>query len=482
MTTTRMMTATNNAFAGEPSKKATMKPNGMNWRPRWVIPAGIVLFPTIAAMAGDGWLQYGGPNRDFVCAAKGLSEDWPKSGPRKLWERELGEGYSAVLCDGPSLYTMYSIRKQGDDGKFVLDGEEVVVALDAKTGKTLWECRYPAPLSKNLDMEFGPGPHSTPLLVGDRLITVGVTAKMHCLDKRTGSVIWSHDLLQEYNAELGGRGFAPSPIDYQGTIILPIGGKAESPPEEKKGKADSKKEAEETESDPDRSIIAFNLKDGSVAWKRQAFDGAAASLVIMKVADDKKETEDQLIAFMGKEVAGLNPSNGDLLWRQPHETMYGANISTPVCGNDNIIFVSSAYGMGSRGVQLTRKGGKTTARELWFNPKLQIHHGNAVRVGDYVYGSDGSFGPSFFVAMNVKTGKIAWKERGIAKSTCLYADEKLIILDEDGRLLLAAADQEGIDILSKSQLLERAAWTVPTLVGKRLYLRDRKHMMALDLG
>lgn len=459
-----------------------MNPRGMNWNRRWTAAAWLVVFTTVTAMGGDGWLQYGGPNRDFVCGSKGLAEEWPKSGPKKLWERELGEGYSAILCDGSSLYTMYSIRKQGDDGKFLLDGKEVVVALDAKSGKTLWEYAYPAPLSKSLDMEFGPGPHSTPLLVGDRLITVGVTAKMHCLDRRTGSVIWSHDLLKEYNAELGGRGFAPSPIDYQGKIILPIGGKAESPPDEKKGKADPNQSAAETKPDPDRSIIAFNLKDGSVAWKRQAFDAAAASLVIMKVADEQKETEDQLIAFMGKEVAGLNPANGDLLWRQPHETMYGANISTPVCGRDNIIFVSSAYGMGSRGVQLTRKNGKTTAKELWFNPKMQIHHGNAVRIGDFVYGSDGSFGPAFFVAMNVKTGKIAWKERGISKATCLYADEKMIILDEEGRLILATVDPEGMDILSKTQLLERVAWTVPTLVGKRLYLRDRKHLMALDLS
>jgi hypothetical protein len=120
--------------------------------------------------------------------------------------------------------------------------------------------------------------------------------------------------------------------------------------------------------------------------------------------------------------------------------------------------------------------------ELWYSRKMRLHHGNAVRIGDYIYGSSGDFGPAFFMAMNIKTGKVAWRERGFKKATCVYADGKLIILDEDGELTLATATPGGLTVHAKCKVAERYAWAAPTLVGKTLYIRDRQHIMALDLG
>ena len=107
---------------------------------------------------GTDWLQWGGPTRNFVSDAKGLATTWPPAGPRKLWSRPLGEGHSSILTENGRLYTMY--RRQGQ--------EEVVVALDAATGKTIWELKYPAPTA-GLDFSQGAGPHSTPLIIGDRI-------------------------------------------------------------------------------------------------------------------------------------------------------------------------------------------------------------------------------------------------------------------------------------------------------------------------
>lgn len=170
------------------------------------------------------------------------------------------------------------------------------------------------------------------------------------------------------------------------------------------------------------------------------------------------------------------------LWRHPHRTEYGLNISTPVWGEGNLLFCSSAYNGGSRVLQLERKDGRTTAKELWFNNRMRIHIGNAIRVGDYVYGSSGDFGPAFVTAAEVKTGKIVWQDRSLAGAGFLYADGKFIILDEDGHLALATASPSGLKILSKVELLNRNAWTIPSLVGTRLYVRDRKVIMALELS
>ena len=119
--------------------------------------------------------------------------------------------------------------------------------------------------------------------------------------------------------------------------------------------------------------------------------------------------------------------------------------------------------------------------ELWYSRKMRVHHANAIPLGDYVYGSSGDFGPAFFMGVNVRTGEIVWRERGFAKSTCVYADGKLILLDEDGQLALATATPQGLTVHSKCKLTERYSWAAPTLVGTKLYLRDRKNILALDL-
>src|SRR5678816_4200214 len=103
-------------------------------------------------------------------------------------------------------------------------------------------------------------------------------------------------------------------------------------------------------------------------------------------------------------------------------------------------------------------------------------------IRDSIYGSSGDFGPAFFVAVNVKTGEIAYQDRTFPKVNFVLADEKLIILDEDGNLALATASPTGLKVISKVSVLKNLAWTVPTLVGTKLYLRDRRTIAALDLS
>ena len=123
----------------------------------------------------------------------------------------------------------------------------------------------------------------------------------------------------------------------------------------------------------------------------------------------------------------------------------------------------------------------TAVEEVWSTRKIQFYHVTTVRDGDYVYGSTGN-GPAFMAAINIKTGEIAWRKRGFAKANCLYADGKLIILDEDGTLYLATASPEDLTVHSQVELLDKVSWTVPTLSGKTLYIRDKHRIRALDLG
>ncbi len=198
----------------------------------------------------------------------------------------------------------------------------------------------------------------------------------------------------------------------------------------------------------------------------------------------KTGESEQIVAFSSSDLIGLNPANGTSLWKVEHPTQWGANISTPIwSAKDNHLFISSAYGMGSRGVKLEKAGSQIVAREVWFNPKMKIQHGTAVGIGDWVYGSSGDFGPSFLSCVNTRTGEFGWRQRGIAKANVMFADGKLIVLDEDGALYLVKADPARYRLLAKAPgICKKTAWTVPTLVGRTLYIRDREKIMALDLG
>jgi outer membrane protein assembly factor BamB len=224
-------------------------------------------------------------------------------------------------------------------------------------------------------------------------------------------------------------------------------------------------------------VVAFNPEDGAVVWKDQDFLLAAASPILIDV-----EGEEQLVVFTPGEVTGLDPRNGNPLWSYPHPTSYGLNISTPVFGDGNLLFSSSAYGGGSRVVRLKRANGKTAVEELWFSNRLRLHFGNAIRIGDLIVGTSGDFGPAFFIAVDVETGEEIWRERTFGRSQMVLAGSQLVIVDEGGDLALASATREGLKVHARAELLTENAWTPPTLVGTRLYVRDRKNVVAVELG
>jgi outer membrane protein assembly factor BamB len=403
--------------------------------------------------AATDWLQWGGGGRNFMPEATGLALSWPPGGPKRLWTRPLGEGHSAVLAEAGRIYTMYRpLQRSGERRGQDRGQEEVVLALDAASGKTVWEFTYPAPTS-GLDFSQGAGPHATPLISGNRIYATSTRKELFALDKATGTVVWSHDFMKEYGAPPPGRGYACSPTLHNGTIIVTVGGRGQA-------------------------VAAFNQQTGALVWKAGDFDESPASPLLVDVDGQR-----QLVLFAGDKVAGLDPANGRVLWSHPHKTDWGLNISTPVWSPaSHLLFVSSAYSTGSRTLELRQAAGKTTVAEKWFSGRMRVHIGTVINLGDYVYASSGDFGPSFLSAVDLKTGKIAWQDRSFSRAQLLYADGKLIILDEDGNLGLATVSPQGLKVLSRAPVLSNVAWTPPTLAGTTLYVRDRKTIAAFNLG
>lgn len=436
---------------------------GRNNRPQFLAAAAAFAVMAVSAAFAADWPQFGGPNRNFVVDSKGLATSWPETGPKQLWKRELGDGYSTIVADDAALYTQY---RTGD--------EEVTIALDKKTGKTIWEHKHPSPHTPLMD-QFGAGPHTTPLIVGDLVYTIGTNAVVHCYNKKDGKVVWSHDLPKEFGAPIPGRGYGNSPIAYKNTVIVAVDREREEEGEGA-GVGNGKEEKKPEKPAEAQSIVAFDLKTGKLVWKSLDYATSYASPILINF-----EGEPQLVLLMEKDVVGVNPENGTQIWHA-EVTPTGANLSTPVWNGKDTLFCSSAYDSGSRAMKLTKKDGKTAVEQLWYGRKMRVHHGNPILLGNTVYGSSGDFGPAFFMAVNLTDGEVLWRERGFKKANCVYADDKMILLDEDGMLALTSVSPGGFKVISQVKVAEPYAWATPTLVGTHLFVRDRKHIMAFDLS
>ena len=397
----------------------------------------LLLLAALSTTSTGNWAQFGGPHRNFIVDAP-VPGPWSDKGPREIWSRPLGEGYSSISVYDGTLYTMYRNGEQ-----------EVFVALDAKTGKTVWEYAYDSS-TKGFSFGAGPGPHGTPTVTADRVFAAGTTGKLHALDRKTGKVIWQHDLINEYHGTLRDNGYACSPLVYGDTIIMMVGGK-------------------------DNSVMAFKQSDGSVAWHTPGVENSTSSPMLVKLGG-----QEQVLAFLFEGIYAFDPHDGKPLWNFPHTNEHGLNVTLPILTDDNQLFLSCAYSGGSRLLKLTTAAVKTTAEYLWYTRRMRIQFANAMVIGDRVYGSSGDL-TGIFTAVDMKTGKVAWQDRSLGIAQMLRVGDRLILLNEDGNLILATPGETGLKIEAKAAIFDGQSWTPPTLIGSTLYARDRKMIRAFDL-
>jgi len=409
-----------------------------------VIPIAVWLASALAVVVSDDrlvWPQWGGPDRSFVVAARELADTWPTEGPRRLWQRPLGDGYSAIVTDGRTLYTLFR------DGT-----ADVAIALDAATGTTVWEARYEAPFVETCSERLGPVPRAAPLITGNRLIATSAGGMMTGFDRQTGRKLWSVTLVAPDSDSVRSCGYSSSPLSFGDMVITTAGGRG-------------------------RAVIAVDAATGKTIWQSQDFQNGYSSPLLVDL-----DGQPEVVVFTYGEVSGLNPKTGALEWTVAHASDQGVNVATPVWGSDHLLFVSSAYNGGSRVLRLTRRQGSVNVEEVWANRRVRVHFGNAVRLGNRIYASNGDFGAAPFAAIDIATGDMAWRDRSVSRATIIGVGNKLLILDEDGTLALATPGDAGLVIHAKASILGARAWTAPTLSGTTLYLRDLKQIVALELG
>lgn len=397
--------------------------------------AGVLLMGwlVMSATAAD-WPQWRGPQRDGISRETGLLETWPEGGPPQIWKIQgLGRGYSAFAIAQGRLFT----QGQRGDRQFVL-------ALDAATGKRLWE----TPTAPAFPQDRGDGPRGTPTVDGDRLFAMAGEGTLVSLDVQTGSVFWKKNVVEEFGGQVPNWGISESPLVDGSNLIVTPGG-------------------------PGAAIVALDKKTGNLVWKSQSDRAGYASPIAAEVGGIR-----QIIVFTGEGVVGLRANNGALLWRYNRVSNRTANIATPIFQN-GFVFVSSAYGTGCALLKLTAEGGTVKASEVYFNGEMQNHYSTSVVVGENVYG----FSNAILTALNLQTGRVAWRDRSVGKGSVTYADGKLYLLSEDGVIGLAEATPVGYKEKSRFEISRGAfpTWTPPVISGGRLYLREQDNLYCYDI-
>lgn len=403
-----------------------------------VLTALIALTSPAVQAAGSDWPQWRGADRTDLSTETGLLKSWPEGGPRRVWLYEnAGSGYSGPAIVNGKLFTLGT-----------RDGNEILLVVDANTGKELWTAK----LGAVLDNDWGNGPRGTPAVDGDRAYALSGTGNLVCVSVADGKVHW-----QTTMKSLGGSipkwGYAESVlVDGQVVLCTPGG--------------------------PKGAVVAFDKVTGKVKWQSKEFTDLAhySSIVparINNVAQYVQRTE--------KSVVGLAAADGKLLWQTdfPGRT---AVIPTPIV-RGNEIYVTAGYGSGCK---MVRIGADNKVEVVYENKVIKNHHGGVVLVGDYLYGH----GDPTWVCQNFKTGEEVWGQRGFGKGAVGYADGMLYCLDEGtGVVALVEASPKGwkehsrfkLDPQTKIRSSRGKIWTHPVISHGKLYLRDQDIIYCFDV-
>jgi outer membrane protein assembly factor BamB len=398
----------------------------------------------LALRAAD-WPQWRGPQRNGISAETGLLAEWPKEGPRLVWQiKDIGSGYSTPSVVGDRLYLLSS---QGTNDEFVQ-------ALDAKDGKQVWSQRIGKVGNPNQQPNY-PAARSTPTVDGELLFAFGSDGDLACLDRATGKVRWQKNVRQDYGGQPGIWAYSESPlIDGEAVVCTPGGSNA--------------------------TLVALSKKTGELIWKCAVpgDEQAAYSSALVIEAGGVR----QYIQMVQKALVGVEAKTGKLLWRY-NRTAKGspAVIPTPVADGD---FIYSGGAMaGGGGVRLKASGGAFEAEQVYFSPKLPTSVGGAVKVGEYLYGTSAAG----LLCLEFTTGTVKWDDRSIGAASLCCADGRLYLHGENGEVALVEATPEAYHEKGRFKPTDppdrgaSKAWAYPVIADGRLYIRDIGTLWCYDV-
>jgi outer membrane protein assembly factor BamB len=396
----------------------------------WIalVALGAVSLPLAAQGPVGDWPQWRGPNRDGV-APFTPPQTWPET-LRQRWRVEVGLGYATPITVGNRVYVF---TRQGEN--------EVLMALDADTGKEVWKTPgYAARFEMmSATKQHGPGPKSTPVFANGRLYTIGMTGVVTAWDANTGKQIWQKPgspLLTFFTTH------AFSPVIDNGLVIFHVGGHDAG------------------------ALTAYDAATGAERWSWKGDGPGYGSPVVATFGGTR-----QIVAITQKTLVSVDAATGAELWQRPWVSPNNTNSITPVVYGDTVIV--SGNGDPTTAFRVTRKGSQWAVEAAWQNADIPMRMSNPVLVGDTLYGLSTRNSGQYF-AVDAKSGKTLWLSGGREAENAAMATAMpyLLSLENDGELVVARASRSAFETVKRYRVADTATWTQAVYQGNRILVKD----------
>jgi outer membrane protein assembly factor BamB len=400
-------------------------------RHKWPLFLLIGLLTGIPAWPED-WPQWRGPHRDGSLSSTAAPAAWPER-LKMRWKVTVGEGHSSPIFAGGRIFIF--TRQQG---------KEVTSSVDPATGKMIWQQSYPAPFSMHpAAVWHGEGPKSTPLFNDGRLYTFGISGILTCFDAATGAVRWRKDFSKQYKATWPAFGTAMSPAADRGLLIAHVGG-------------------------PDNgALTAFDARTGEEKWRWTGDGPAYASPIIADFGGTR-----QVVTETQKNLVSVAADTGQLLWKVPFTTDYVQNIPTPLLYRELVIFSGLANGIVA--VRAAMKDGKWSTETAWRNDKVALYMSSPVLAGDLIFGFS-HYKKGEFFCIDARTGAMQWTSppRQGENAAVLVSVENLILLRDEGELIIAKASGKAFEPLRRYTVADSPTWAHPLILTNGVVIKDK---------
>jgi len=403
-----------------------------------VIAIALLLFSASNAAAQE-WTQFRGPSRDGIVPTAVIPKQWPKS-TKRAWEVEIGEGYSSpVVANGRAF--LHSRR----------DPEEIVTAIDLKTGKVAWQQKYAAAFAKNqYATAMAKGPNSTPIVVGTRLFTLGVTGILTAWDTADGTIAWRQDYSSSIDTSKLFCGTAMSPMLEGGSLIVQVGSDVHG-----------------------GRVLALDPATGKERWAWKGLGPGYASPLAVTISGVR-----QIITMTNGSIVGIEAANGASLWSIPFQDDWHENIVSPLWTGSSLIV--SGPRQGTHAYAIARVDGKWQTKQVWKNTDVTMYTVAPVLADGIIYGMSNKRRGQF-VAVRASDGWLKWSTPGRDgnHASILQNGEYLLFLTDGGVLIVAKRTAEGFAEERRYELSQSATWSMPVFLPDGLLVRDATSLQRL---
>ena len=413
-------------------------------------PALGFLLMARGAMATD-WPQFRGPNRDGNWDEIGILESFPKEGLNICWRHPVGGGFSSpVVAQGRVFVSDVELIKPS--------ARERVHCFDEKSGKVLWVFGYKENyLEWTYVPERGAGPTATPIVEQGRIYVVGAYGYVHCLDVKTGTVVWEKHIGREYEvAEMSCR---PSPLIEGSLLIVFTGAK------------------------PGAAVMALDKQTGKEVWKALDDHVSNSSPIVLTCGGLR-----QLIVWSDNSIACLDPANGHTYWRELMATSNNDSVATPVF-EGNRLLVS--------GLMLELSGDPPGARFRWPenrvpSKRLLSNTSTPVLHGEYIFSARTG---GALICLEAATGKELWStnsvtaQRNGASINITRQGGKFFLFTDEGNLIRAELSAAGYREISRSHLIDptwpfagaKFVYAPPAFADRHVFARSEAEVVCASL-